>query len=155
MNITIQEVSPQLAQVKELFRLLDEHNLSHCPPEICNLTQPDEIENTNSTLIGIVLDDKVIGMGGLKYYPAYAEVTRMYVRKEYRGRGLAINLLNELEKVALNKGVKCLKLETSENFKSAMILYRKMGFQACEPFGEYIEKPFNTYLQKHLFKEKD
>lgn len=150
MEIKIAEISPLLPEVKELFRLLDEHNLSHCPPEICNLTQPDEMKTVDTTLLGIFCDGKLAGMGGLKYFEDYAEVTRMYTLDAYRGIGLAAKLIAALETKALSKHLTTLKLETSEKFLFAIKLYSKSGFQPCEPFGEYIDKPFNSYYQKKL-----
>ena len=150
MNIQIEEISPMMKEVKELFRLLDEHNLSHCPADICHLTQPREMEKVNSTLLGIFHDDTLVGMGGLKYYDDYAEATRMFTLDSYRGKGLATKLMTELEKHALKRNLKILKLETSEKFIFAVKLYKKLGFEKCEAFGEYIQKPLNSYYQKYL-----
>ena len=127
-NVIIKEISPSSHEAKVLFKLLDEHNMSHCPPEICHLTQPEELESINSVLLGIYCDETLAGMGGLKLYTQYAEVTRMYVKPEYRGNGLAVKLLEELEKIAITHGHEVLKLETSEKFKSAYQLYLNYGF---------------------------
>ncbi len=150
MDIKIKEISPSDKQVKELFQLLDSHNMSHCPPEICHLTQPEELEKIDSTLLGAYLEDKLCGMGGIKYYRDYGEITRMYVKDDYRGRGVAESLLRMLEQKAKVKGLNWLKLETSDKFKAACALYEKYGFSFCEPFGEYVEKPYNTYMRKPI-----
>lgn len=150
MKIVIKEISPTNDEVKKLFKLLDSHNMSHCPPEVCHLTQPEELEKANSVLLGVFCDGKLSGMGGLKFYDEYAEVTRMFLREEYRGKGLAVKLINELENIALGKDYKTLKLETSEKFKTAYQLYLKCGFKLCKPFGEYVNKPHNTYMKKTI-----
>lgn len=150
MEIKIEEISPLLPEVKELFGLLDEHNLSLCPPEICNLTQPDEMKTVNATLLGVFCDGQIVGIGGLKYFKDYAEVTRMFILDSYRGKGLATKLIAELESRALKQNLKTLRLETSEKFVFAVSLYKRLGFEECEPFGEYINKPFNSYYQKYL-----
>lgn len=148
MDIKIEEISPLLPEVKDLFRLLDEHNLSHCPPEICHLTQPDQMKTVDSTLLGVFCDGKLAGMGGLKYFKDYAEITRMFTLKTYRGKGLAAKLIAELESRVIKRNLKIMKLETSEKFVSAVALYKRLGFEKCDPFGEYIDKPFNSYYHK-------
>jgi len=147
MEIDVIEISPSDSEARGLFKLLDSHNMSHCPPEICHLTQPEELEKISSILLGVYCDGVLCGMGGLKFYDAYAEVTRMYVKEEFRGNKLSPRLLKELELNALKKNKAVLKLETSDKFKKAFSLYKQYGFKLCEPFGEYIEKPYNTYME--------
>lgn len=136
MQIEIKEISPSDEETKQLFKLLDEHNLSHCPPEVCNLLQPDEMVKIESVLLGIYCNHVLCGMAGLKYFDDYAEVTRMYVKEEFRGHGLASRLLDELKSKARARGLTTLKLETSDKFKLAVGLYLKHGFERCQPFGE-------------------
>ena|SRR5579859_1756616 len=150
MEIRIEEISPLAQEVRKLFKLLDEHNLSHCPQEICHLTQPDEMKKADSILLGIFFSEKLVGMAGLKYFDDYAEVTRMFVLGNYRGKGLASRLLAELESKAIERNLKILRLETSEKFIHAVRLYKKLGFEKCKPFGEYISKAFNSYYQKEI-----
>lgn len=148
MKVEIKEISPDKEEVRELFKLLDAHNMSYCPPEVCHLTQPEELEKISSVLLGVFCDGVLCGMGGLKFFEDYAEVTRMYIKEEYRRKNLANRLLKELELKALDKNITTLKLETSEKFKKAFSLYKKNGFNLCEPFGEYVDKPYNTYMEK-------
>jgi putative acetyltransferase len=154
MEVDIREVSPSDQEVCILFKLLDEHNMSYCPPEVCHLTQPDELQNINSVLLGIYTDGILIGMGGLKLYAKYAEVTRMFIMPEFRGNRLAVQLLSKLEAISRNRGYRYLKLETSEKFKSAYQLYLRYGFQLCAPFGEYVNKAHNTYMEKEIAPNK-
>lgn len=152
MVVEIREVSPADTEVRELFKLLDAHNMSHCPPEICHLTRPEELERADALLLGVYSDGILCGMGGLKFFENYAEVTRMFVKEAYRGNKIGVHLLKELESRALQRDMTALKLETSEKFKNAFRLYKKAGFRLCEPFGEYIDKPHNTYMEKKLGK---
>ncbi len=74
----------------------------------------------------------------------------MFLKPEVRGNGLAVKLLNELEAIAEGEGYEYLMLETSEKFKPAFRLYLRYGFQLCEPFGEYVDKAYNTYMKKKI-----
>ncbi|MAM88187.1 MAG: hypothetical protein CME36_12865 [unclassified Hahellaceae] len=146
MNVSLTEISPASSEARQLFKLLDEHNLSHCPPEVCNLLQPEEMEAIESILFGVFCHGVLSAIGGLKFHPDYAEVTRMYVKEEHRGQGFARCLLERLKQEAVSRNISVLKLETSENFKSAMNLYTRHGFELCAPFGEYVDRPWNTYM---------
>lgn len=149
MKIEITQISPTSNEVKELFKLLDAHNMTHCLPEECHLTQPDELERVSSILLGILCNGTLCGMAGLKFFDDYAEITRMFVLEEYRGRGLAVLLLNELERVAAHRRKASLKLETSDQFENAYHLYLKNGFNLCEPFGEYKHATYqHSYMEK-------
>lgn len=148
MKIEIKKISPSAPAVLGLFRLLDEHNISHVPPEICHLTQAKELENTSSVLLGVFCDGALAGMGGLKFRKGYAEVTRMFMKPEFRGKGLAVRLLNEMESIAAGRGLASQKLETSEKFAPACRLYLRYGFELCAPFGEYVDRAHNTYMTK-------
>lgn len=151
MEIAIKQISPTHQQSRRLFRLLDTHNMTHCPPEECHLTQPDELDQVDSILLGVFCDGMLCGMGGLKFIDDYAEVSRMYLLEGYRGKRLAVRLLNQLEKEAINRGKFILKLETSDKFENAFRLYLKYGFNFCEPFGDYIHATHqHTYMEKSI-----
>ena len=150
MEIAIKKISPTYQQSRSLFKLLDVHNMAHCPPEECHLTQPDEWDRIDSILLGVFCDGTLCGMGGLKFGDDYAEVSRMFILEGYRGKGLAVRLLGELEKEAMNRGKLTLKLETSDKFENAFRLYLKYGFNRCEPFGEYVHA-----MHQHVYMEKD
>jgi putative acetyltransferase len=148
--MNIQEISATDPEVRELFRLLDQHNLSHCPPETCNLTQPEQMLTPDRVLLGLFCEGTLVAMGGLKLFSDYAEITRMYTREEYRGQRLAEKILQALEERAASHGLKQLKLETSQNFEKAIKLYTRVGYQSCEAFGQYKSNPINYYMQKEL-----
>lgn len=151
MNVEIKQILPTDHEVKELFKLLDTHNMTHVPPEECHLTQPDEMKKVESILLGIFNDEALCGMGGLRFFDDYAEVTRMFVLEEHRGKGLATRLLGELEIEAMRRNKSFLRLETSHRFEHAYRLYLKHGFHLCEPFGAYAHATHqHAYMEKKM-----
>ena len=56
------------------------------------------------------------------------ELRRMYTHAGYRGRGIAQRLLDEALRWSRSKGVRCLYLETNEQWKAAHYIYEKNGF---------------------------
>lgn len=150
MQIEIKELLPTSNEARRLFKLLDEHNTSHCPPEVCHLTQPEEMLASGALLLGVYCDEQLRGMGGLKFLEGYAEITRMFLEENVRGSGLAEPLLDALAERARQRNYALLKLETSDKFERAVHLYEKYGFTFCTPFGEYVSKPYNTYMELHM-----
>jgi GNAT superfamily N-acetyltransferase len=79
-----------------------------------------------------------------------AELKRMYVAPESRGRGLGRALLNALEREARALGARRLVLETGTRQGAAIALYHRAGFVDIPPFGEYRESPTSLCLAKEL-----
>ena len=79
-----------------------------------------------------------VGCGAIKeYLPDTMEVKRMYVVVDRRGKGIASNILKELEKWAMELNYdKCL-LETGKKQPEAIELYKKNGYQIIPNFGQY------------------
>ncbi|MFE9774907.1 GNAT family N-acetyltransferase [Streptomyces sp. NPDC005931] len=66
-----------------------------------------------------------------------AELKRMYVIEELRGRGLARRMLAALEEDARAAGRLRMVLETGTKQPEAIALYTSSGYEPCEKFGYY------------------
>ncbi|MBV7699881.1 GNAT family N-acetyltransferase [Streptomyces sp. TRM70350] len=66
-----------------------------------------------------------------------AELKRMYVIKELRGRGLARRMLAALEDDARAAGRIRMVLETGTQQPEAIALYTSSGYEPCAKFGYY------------------
>ncbi|MCX4620655.1 GNAT family N-acetyltransferase [Streptomyces albogriseolus] len=66
-----------------------------------------------------------------------AELKRMYVVEEMRGRGLARRILAALEDDARAAGRVRMVLETGTKQPEAIALYASSGYEPCEKFGYY------------------
>ena len=79
----------------------------------------------------VALDDheKVIGMVAYhKHSDERCEMKRLYVSPECRG------LVDEIIQHAKNAGFKEMVLDTIVPLQAAIHLYKKMGFEECEPY---------------------
>ncbi len=65
------------------------------------------------------------------------EVKRMYTLPTMGGKGLASQVLNELEIWAKEMGYKKCRLETGKRQPEAIALYKKCGYQVIENYGQY------------------
>ncbi|MFD7768627.1 GNAT family N-acetyltransferase [Streptomyces sp. NPDC059787] len=66
-----------------------------------------------------------------------AELKRMYVTEQMRGRGLARRILAALEESARAAGRTRMVLETGTKQPEAIALYTSSGYEPCEKFGYY------------------
>ncbi|MGC0376754.1 GNAT family N-acetyltransferase [Streptomyces sp. SAI-229] len=66
-----------------------------------------------------------------------AELKRMYVTEQMRGRGLARRILAALEEDARAAGRIRMVLETGTKQPEAIALYASSGYEPCEKFGYY------------------
>lgn len=62
------------------------------------------------------------------------EVMRMYVKQAARGLGIANQLMVATLQTAKDMGYAQLYLDSLDRFKEAHALYRKHGFEFCEPY---------------------
>ncbi|MBQ1001612.1 GNAT family N-acetyltransferase [Streptomyces sp. RK62] len=66
-----------------------------------------------------------------------AELKRMYVVEDMRGRGIARRVLAALEEDARAAGRRRMVLETGVKQPEAVALYTSSGYEPCEKFGYY------------------
>ncbi|HBD95818.1 MAG: GNAT family N-acetyltransferase [Spirochaetes bacterium GWF1_31_7] len=100
----------------------------------------------------LIYDGKLpIACGSFKKYDdECAELKRMFVRKEYRGKGLSKQILSDLEKTASDQGFLYMILESGEILKEAMTLYRKSGYEVIANYGVYKNMPESVCMKKKL-----
>ena len=96
-------------------------------------------------------DDIPVGIASFKKYDdECAEVKRVFIKQEYRGRGISNKLLELLEKAAREKRYQYLILESGEPLVAAMALYRKMGYKVIPNYGQYKDMPDSICMKKKL-----
>lgn len=100
------------------------------------------------------LDGEPVGCGALRPAPtgetATAEVKRMYVAPEARGRGVSRQLLGALEAHASALGYRRVILETGTRQHEAMALYESAGYEPIERYGGYRHSPLSRCYAKPL-----
>lgn len=96
------------------------------------------IENLSTVVIAYDLE-KAIGCGCFKKFDdSSAEIKRMYVAPQSRGKGISRMILNELEEWAKEKNYFKTILETGPAQKEAIGLYKNSGYIETECYGPYI-----------------
>ena len=83
-------------------------------------------------------DEKAVACGAIKPLDENSmEVKRMFTLPEYRGKGFAAKVLNELETWAKELGFEKTKLETGKKQVEAVALYTKCEYQIIPNYGQY------------------
>ncbi|MET9830141.1 GNAT family N-acetyltransferase [Streptomyces sp. NPDC006385] len=103
-------------------------------------------------------DDKPAGCGGWRaqeaneegYADGDAEIKRMFVVPEARGRGLARRILRALEDSARAAGRVRVVLETGTPLHEAMALYTASGYEPTANFGPYRDYSDSRCFAKPL-----
>ena len=94
--------------------------------------------------------ENAVGCGAIKPYDkTSAEVKRMFVIPEFRGKGYASKLLTELENWAKELKFKNIILETGTGQKEAIKLYTKT-YKQIENYGQYKGVETSVCFSKEL-----
>jgi GNAT superfamily N-acetyltransferase len=110
--------------------------------------------NTLEDIHDVVLlmeNNKAIACGSFKEYESQvAEMKRVFVKKDYRKRGLSKLIIKELEAKAKANGYTKLILETGKQLKTAIITYKSYGYTIRNNFGQYENMPDSVCMEKVL-----
>ncbi len=118
----------------------------------------EEFTAPNGGFLVGYLDGRPVAMGGWRFAPyakpagaeRAAEIKRMYVTDEARGRRFGRALLAALEDDARAAGADWMVLETGQPQVAAVGLYGSSGYVDIAPYGFYADKPEVISLGKRL-----
>jgi GNAT superfamily N-acetyltransferase len=92
-----------------------------------------------------------VACGGIaRFDDTRAELKRMYVVPEQRGRGLGRLLLVELEAEARRLGYRGVVLETGDLQPEALGLYRSFGYERIPCYPPYDSRALSLCFEKRL-----
>jgi DNA-binding MarR family transcriptional regulator/GNAT superfamily N-acetyltransferase len=162
-----------LAKVRSLLSKPDEHSvrivrLSRCNGDAIRLLQEyyeavSVVQRDTPPAVQQIIDRPRSGvwlayLGGeavgcvvlkpLRCFPFAGECKRLYVKPQARGHRIAVKLLDALEDFAHNNGLRWIYLDSYDDLKAALALYRKRGYVSC---GRYNDNPQATvFLRKNI-----
>ena len=113
-----------------------------------------KIERDLDLVLGLFEEDELIASGALYLFKDYAEVKRLFVLPKRRGQGLSRKIMDELERLASQNKVKCIKLETGIRQPAAIGLYKSLGFKETKAFHPYFTHEYHLYFEKKLTNER-
>lgn len=96
-------------------------------------------------------DGEPVGCVGIKALPdCVAEMKRLFVSGNCRGKGIAGMLVKATEAWAVENEFHALVLETGRHLAEAQGLYRKAGFAVIPNFPPYEKLPNSICMRKNL-----
>lgn len=140
-GIVIERATGPTDAVRLLIGALDAELLQHYPPEQRHGLKLDALFAPPVRFFVARLDGQAVGCGGIALFADFAELKRMYVRPEARGRGVADAILARLAEEASAAGLSVLRLETGTQQMAAIRFYRRLGFTPCGAFPPYSTMP--------------
>lgn len=96
---------------------------------------------------------KVFGGIGIDEFSGFArcaEIQKLYLADEAKGKGLGKALMETAEEYAVQAGYERLYLETHTNLEAAIHLYEKSGFYRIQKPGEVQHSTMNLFFVKEL-----
>lgn len=151
MTVTINIEDPSQPEIEQLLRNGEAFAAALYPAESNHFLSVDELRKDNVRfLVARTAEGKAVGTAATPLNAGWAELKRMWVEPEARGRGLARQLLRRVEAEASEAGATILRLETGVDSREALGLYSASGFSVIGPFGSYSPDPLSVFMEKQL-----
>ena len=136
---------------RELVALLDADLQIRDGAEHSFYSQFNKIDKIRHVVVAYE-NKQAIGCGAFKEYELnVAEIKRMFVRPENRGRGIAGEILTELETWAKELNFSKCVLETGVKQPEAIRLYQKSGYQIIPCYGQYLNVENSVCMSKLIY----
>ena len=133
----------------QLVKMLDEYLAYVDGDDHAFYDQFNKIDSLQHCIV-LFEEENPVGCGAIKGYDGEtAEIKRMFVIPEFRGKGYASAILNELEQWAKELQFKKVILETGTGQKEAIKLYTKT-YQQIENYGQYKDVETSVCFSKQL-----
>jgi GNAT superfamily N-acetyltransferase len=133
---------------RELIALLDADLQIRDGAEHSFYAQFNKIDKIREIVVAYE-NEIAVGCGAFREYTAnVAEIKRMFVRPEKRGRGIAGKILTELETWAKELKFSEFVLETGVKQPEAIRLYQKSGYINIPSYGQYLNVENSVCMKK-------
>ena len=145
------EADPAAPEAAELISALDADLRERYPGLPIHGIDPAEFRSTNGVFLLGRIHGIAVACGAIRpLSDGAAELKRMFVRSDHRGRGFAKAILKALERIATGRGYQTIRLETGVYQPEAIALYESAGYHGVPCFGEYASEPRSRCFEKSL-----
>jgi GNAT superfamily N-acetyltransferase len=151
-NWTIDTVDPRDSVAMTLIAALTQElaRMYHDEDGSGNFAPADVLVPRSAFLVGSLAGRPVACGAYRPMSPDVAEIKRMYVKPDYRGRGLGRRILHELELRARGDGYSRVRLETGTLQPEAIRLYERAGYHRTDCYGVYVGNLQSVCFEKVL-----
>lgn len=149
--VTLLRTDSSNVNFRELVVLLDKELSQRDGEEHSFYAQFNKIDNIQHAVVAYI-NNLPVGCGAVKALATgTGEVKRMYVKDDFRGQGIAILILRELEIWAAALGYTNLVLETGKAQPEAIRLYQKSGYKTIANYGQYAGLENSVCIKKNSY----
>ena len=147
-------ITTEKSLTDELAHVLQAHWLfctSSTPIEHVYALDATKLFSPDVTVFGARIDGELVGVGAMRKLDLHhAELKSMHTLAKSRGSGVGKAMVAHIEDFARSSGIERMSLETGMNeaFRPARELYKSLGYQSCEAFGDYVLTEDNTCMTK-------
>jgi putative acetyltransferase len=153
-HLTIKRTTGRHPDFESMIRQLDNELWNEMKEVQATYDQFNKVPDID-TVVLIYRGVDVIACGCFKKYRNdTVEIKRMFTVPAERGKGLAVIVLNELEKWAVELNSRYSILETGKKLLSAVQLYKKSGYTITENYDQYIGLEQSVCMKKELIADK-
>lgn len=112
--------------------------------------QFNKVDHINHVVV-VYQNNAAVACGAIKAYDAQTmEIKRMFTTPEARGKGIASQILSELEQWAKEQGFYRCILEMGKQQTQAEILYQKNNYSVIPNYGQYKGVESSLCFEKNL-----
>jgi len=145
------EADLSASEAVELIAALDEELRQIYPGKPIHGIDSDKFRSGGGVFLIGKLEGVPAACGALRAVDEHTgEVTRMFVRPEYRFKGFGRAMLAAIEEVARNRGYRKIRLLTGVSQPAAIALYESAGYNRIPCYDEYMEDPGLRCFEKLL-----
>lgn len=106
----------------------------------------DSIQKETNLYLVAEVKGNIVGYCGLWGIVGEGQINNVAIRKEYRGHGIAYEMLKQLLEKAREMGLEEFTLEVRESNQSAICLYQKLGFQKEGIRENFYQNPIENAI---------
>jgi putative acetyltransferase len=147
-------ITTEKSLTDELAQILQAHWLfctSSTPIEHVYALDASKLFSPDITVFGARIDGELVGVGAMRKLDLlHGELKSMHTLAEFRGSGIGKAMVAQIEDFARSSGIERMSLETGTNeaFKAARELYKYLGYNSCDAFGDYVLSEDNMCMTK-------
>ena len=135
---------------KNLVVELDKGYFEHIGDDLQKYESYNEFKNPHIVILALDRNDTVACASYRRFNENSVELKRVFVKKEYRKKGIAYCLIKELEKSIINHNFKHSFIVTGKKNFAAINLYKKLNYQTITNFGQFRDDNAVICMKKEL-----
>lgn len=154
-SVSFEVVDPRsvdaVAAMQAYFDEVDQRFAGGFDPGDTLVADAHQLEPPSGVFVVGRSGDRVVACGGVQTIgDGVAEIKRMWVSPEMRGRGLGPRLLADLEDRCRTMGHHTVRLDTNSQLPEAVAMYRRAGYVEIDRYNDnpypdhFFEKSLST-----------